>query len=83
MSIKIIITGGTIDDLEYESVKDAPKEHKSLIPELLNQARVTLDITIDELLQKTVAISLMKIVNLLHKSVLRRQKIKLSLHTAR
>ena len=52
MAIRIIITGGTIDDLEYESPEDAPKEHKSLIPDLLKQSRVTLDYEIDELLQK-------------------------------
>jgi len=52
MAIRIIITGGTIDDLEYESPEDAPKEHKSLIPDLLKQSRITLDYEIDELLQK-------------------------------
>ena len=52
MAIKIIITGGTIDDLEYESPEDAPKEHKSLVPHLLKQSKITLDYDVDELLQK-------------------------------
>ena len=52
MSIKFIITGGTIDDLEYELAKDAPKKHKSLVPDLLKQAGVTLNYNVDELLQK-------------------------------
>ena len=52
MTIKFIITGGTIDDLEYELAKDAPKKHKSLVPDLLKQAEVTLKYNIDELLQK-------------------------------
>lgn len=50
--IKFIITGGTIDDLEYESTKDAPKNHKSLVPNLLKQAKITLKYSIDQLLQK-------------------------------
>lgn len=32
MTIKFIITGGTIDDLEYELAKDAPKKHKLISP---------------------------------------------------
>ena len=52
MAIRIIITGGTIDDLEYKLPEDAPKEHKSLIPDLLKQSRITLDYEVDELLQK-------------------------------
>lgn len=52
MTIKFIITGGTIDDLEYKLAKNAPKKHKSLVPDLLKQARATLKYNIDELLQK-------------------------------
>ena len=52
MAIRIIITGGTIDDLEYESPEDAPKEHKSFVPDLLKQSKITLDYQADELLRK-------------------------------
>jgi L-asparaginase len=52
MAIRILITGGTIDDLEYESIEDAPKEPKSLIPDALKQARVTSDYAVEELMQK-------------------------------
>ncbi|HMY80651.1 MAG TPA: asparaginase domain-containing protein [Candidatus Absconditabacterales bacterium] len=52
MTIKFIITGGTIDDLEYEFEKDAPQKHKSLVPDLLRQSKITLKYSIDELLQK-------------------------------
>ncbi|VVB58383.1 Uncharacterised protein [Candidatus Anstonella stagnisolia] len=45
MKIKIFITGGTIDSLEYENPKTAPKKQESAIPSLLKQARVSLDYT--------------------------------------
>jgi len=51
-SIRIIITGGTIDDLEYDSIDNAPKEHKSFIPDLLKQSRITSDYQVEEFLQK-------------------------------
>jgi L-asparaginase len=35
MRIKVFTTGGTIDDLEYSSEKDAPTQQKSLIPQVL------------------------------------------------
>ncbi len=41
MAIKILITGGTIDDLEYDSEANAPKNQKSLIPDLLKRARIS------------------------------------------
>lgn len=40
MKIKVLITGGTIDDLEYDSLDEAPKNHQSLIPGLLQLARL-------------------------------------------
>lgn len=52
MAIKILITGGTIDGLEYDSLEKAPKSHESLIPELLKQARVTPDYSVDVLMSK-------------------------------
>ena len=41
MNITILITGGTIDNLEYGHEDDVPKRQKSLIPELIKQARIT------------------------------------------
>lgn len=52
MKIKVLITGGTIDDLDYSKGEDAPQNHQSLIPSLLQQARITADYTIDILMQK-------------------------------
>ncbi len=49
MAIKIITTGGTIDDLDYDSLDKAPLNHRSLVPELLKQSRLTIDYTIKEL----------------------------------
>lgn len=50
--VKILITGGTIDDLDYEHEDDAPKNHQSLIPDLLKQSRITVDYEIEILMQK-------------------------------
>lgn len=50
--IRIFITGGTIDDLEYESQEDAPQNPPSLIPEILMQANLTQPYAIEVLLQK-------------------------------
>ena len=52
MAIKIKITGGTIDGLEYDSPAKAPKEHKTLIPELLRRARIIDDYNIEEVMSK-------------------------------
>lgn len=41
MGITILITGGTIDNLEYSLEKEAPKEQQSLIPNLVEKARIT------------------------------------------
>src|SRR3989338_9218226 len=38
MAIKVFIPGGTIDNLEYSSEDQAPKNQKSIIPQLLQQA---------------------------------------------
>jgi len=51
MSIKIFITGGTIDDLEYDSPEKAPKNHKSIIHDLLKKTKVK-DYNIEELMSK-------------------------------
>lgn len=50
--VRILITGGTIDDLDYDKEEDAPKNHQSLIPELLKQARITADYRVEILMQK-------------------------------
>jgi len=52
MAIRIIITGGTIDDVDYDSPENAPKIHQSLVPGLLKQGRIALEHTVDEFLQK-------------------------------
>lgn len=52
MTIRILITGGTIDDLEYDTPEKAPKGHSSLIPKALEQARVTAKYVIEELMAK-------------------------------
>lgn len=50
--IKVLITGGTIDDLDYKSEEDAPKNHQSLIPDLLKQSRITSGYEVEILMQK-------------------------------
>jgi len=50
--IKIIITGGTIDDLNYENEKNAPVNHKSLIPDLLKQSRIIPEYDYEIIMQK-------------------------------
>jgi len=52
MIIRIFITGGTIDDLEYDSLDKAPKSHKSLIPDLLEKIRIKTSYEIEELMLK-------------------------------
>src|SRR5436309_2691354 len=51
-AIRIITTGGTIDNLEYSSEADAPKNHQTLIKSLLEQGKVTVAIGVTELMQK-------------------------------
>ncbi len=43
MKVRVLVTGGTIDGLEYSKESDAPKKRKSLIPPLLREARVSCD----------------------------------------
>src|SRR3989338_3983332 len=48
MAIKVLITGGTIDNLEYDSEDNVPKNKKSIIPDLLKKSRISLDYNIEE-----------------------------------
>lgn len=48
MAIKVFITGGTIDDLEYDSEDKAPENQKSIIPDLLKKSRISLDYSVEE-----------------------------------
>ena len=50
--IRILITGGTIDNLDYSKEVDAPKNHQSLIPELLEQSLITAKYDVEILMQK-------------------------------
>lgn len=50
--IKILVTGGTIDDLDYKREEDAPQSHPSLIPDLLKQSRITPEHDFEVLMQK-------------------------------
>ena len=46
MTIQFFITGGTIDNVDYDSLDNIPKELKSFIPELLDllkRSNVTID----------------------------------------
>lgn len=52
MEIKIMITGGTIDNLEYAAEKNAPKKQQSLIPQLLKQSRLNSDYNVEKILFK-------------------------------
>ena len=52
MTIKIFVTGGTIDNLRYNSESKAPKNPKTLIPELLKQAKISNDYNIEILFMK-------------------------------
>ena len=50
--IKFLVTGGTIDGLDYNSKGKAPKLHKSLVPKFLKQSRITIPYKIEILMQK-------------------------------
>ncbi len=52
MKIKIFITGGTIDNLEYDDPKHAPNNQESLIPGLFKQSRITVPYDIEEIMFK-------------------------------
>ena len=47
MAIRLFTTGGTIDDLEYDGEQDAPEYQKSLIPKLVKDANLTIDVVIE------------------------------------
>lgn len=51
-AIHFIITGGTIDDLDYTSEEKVPKNHQSLIPSLLKQSKLSISYTFEILMQK-------------------------------
>ena len=52
MKILILVTGGTIDGLEYDSEEKAPKNHKSIVNNLLDRAQVKADYNLEVLMQK-------------------------------
>ncbi len=52
MAVKIFVTGGTIDDLEYDSEGEAPTGQKSNIPQLLKDMRVDLSYDVEVLMFK-------------------------------
>ena len=52
MTIKVFITGGTIDNLEYSSEDKAPKNRKSVIPDLLKRSRIKISYNAEELVLK-------------------------------
>lgn len=52
MKIKIMITGGTIDNLDYADEASAPKKQESIIPKLLKQSRVTANYSTEKILFK-------------------------------
>lgn len=52
MQVKVFVTGGTIDGLEYSSAEQEPADIKTLIPELLKSASVTVTHSIDVLMNK-------------------------------
>lgn len=41
MVIRVFVTGGTIDNLEYSREENLPKRKKTIIPDLLRNARIT------------------------------------------
>ncbi len=47
MKIKIFITGGTIDGVDYETEDQAPNNPKSVIPHLLENSRVSYDYDVE------------------------------------
>lgn len=52
MAVRIIATGGTIDDLDHDCIEDMPLDHESLIPDALEQACVSADVVVEVLMQK-------------------------------
>ncbi|MBI2576253.1 asparaginase [Candidatus Woesearchaeota archaeon] len=41
MAIKVFITGGTIDNLDYDTEGEAPKDQKTIIPNLLKRSKIS------------------------------------------
>ncbi|MFA6251111.1 MAG: asparaginase domain-containing protein [Candidatus Paceibacterota bacterium] len=55
MTIQFFITGGTIDDVDYDSLDNIPQKPKSFVPELLDllkQSNVTIDFSSEILFLK-------------------------------
>ena len=52
MAVRILITGGTIDGITYDSPKDEYKFKKTYLPKMLKQSRVTLPVSIEKLMHK-------------------------------
>ena len=50
--IKILITGGTIDNLDHTSEKKSHKNNKSLVPKLLEQSRISQKYNVELLIYK-------------------------------
>ncbi|MDR0281771.1 MAG: hypothetical protein LBI53_00110 [Candidatus Peribacteria bacterium] len=63
-AIRFITTGGTIDDIDFDNIleQEQAQSRKSIVFELLQQARITNNIYIyQEYFKKIVVLSLMKI----------------------
>ncbi|MFA5105409.1 MAG: asparaginase domain-containing protein [Candidatus Micrarchaeia archaeon] len=41
MAIRVLVTGGTIDGLDYSRESDAPKRRRSRVPSIFKDARIT------------------------------------------
>ena len=52
MTIKLLITGGTIDNLQYNSENKSPKNQESLIPSMLKQSRITAEYSVEKIFFK-------------------------------
>jgi L-asparaginase len=50
--VRILVTGGTIDDLDYAEAKQAPERLQSIIPSLLEQYRLKARVEIEVLMLK-------------------------------
>lgn len=50
--IKIFVTGGTIDDLDYESLQDAPDDLDSLIEKALTTVRLSVEYSTEVVFMK-------------------------------
>jgi L-asparaginase len=52
MTIKVFVTGGTIDNLEYAKNEDAPRHKRTVVPSLLKQGRATVEYGVEVILFK-------------------------------